>query len=91
MEVQRTFYLIAELTRNGNEVPQGMIKDRLGIPDSTCSRNIQQLGLGATIAAPGPRLVESRVDPEYRRRKMIKLTQAGKRFIEAIEAIDKAK
>lgn len=91
LECQRTFYLIAELCRNGQEVPQGMIRDRLGLADSTTSRNIAQLSVGATVANPGPRLVESREDPQYRRRKLVRLTAAGKRFIEAIETIHKDK
>jgi DNA-binding MarR family transcriptional regulator len=90
LEVQRMFYLLADLAPDGRAVPQATLRDRLGLQESTCSRNIAQLAKGATISQPGPRLVESAEDPEYRRRKLVKLTPAGIRFNEAlIEIMDR--
>lgn len=87
LEIQRTFYVVADLCSEDKEVPQAIVRDMLGSVDSTTSRNIAQLSIGATVGVHAPKLIESRVDPMYRRRKLIKLTAAGKRFIEAMEAI----
>jgi DNA-binding MarR family transcriptional regulator len=84
LEVQRMFYLIAELAPDGRAVPQATLRDRLGLQESTCSRNVAQLSKGAAISQPGPRLIESAEDPDYRRRKLIKLTPAGIRFHQSL-------
>lgn len=80
----QVFLVVAEA--KGNPVPQSVIRERLGLTESTTSRNVALLGVGS-FGTPGPKLVESYEDLEYRRRKLVRLTAAGKRFCEAMQSI----
>ena len=85
LNVIRVFCLVAEA--GGRPIPQASIRERTGLAESSVSRNVAMLSIGATASNPGPKLLESYEDPEYRRRKLVKLTAAGKRFVEALETI----
>lgn len=83
--VLRIFAIVAEA--NGQPVQQAVIRERLGIVESTASRNISLLSKGATFTSPGPRLIESYDDPTYPRRKLVRLTAKGKNFLNALQSI----
>lgn len=80
----RTFALVAEA--GGRPIPQGTIRDRLNVSESTVSRNIAILSAGNPIRG-GAQLIESSEDPLYRRRKLVKLTASGRSLAESLESL----
>lgn len=63
--------------------------ERLGISQSSCSRNIAALSKVHRLNKQGYDLVVAEEDPLERRRKIVKLTAKGKRVAEAIAEIIK--
>jgi DNA-binding MarR family transcriptional regulator len=59
------------------------LQDILNMSQSSVSRNVALLSIG-TISNPGPRLIEAFEDPEYRRRKHVRLTARGKKLFDEI-------
>ncbi len=80
----KAFLIVAE--NHPRETPQGVLRDRLGLSEAAVSRNISILSVGS-VSVPGPGLIESRTDEEYRRRKLIKLTAKGRQTAETLKTI----
>lgn len=81
----RVFFIVADAA--GRPVPQSAIRERTGLSEAATSRNVALLSTGATFTTPGPGLIESYEDPEYRRRKLVRLTAKGKTFMAALSSI----
>jgi DNA-binding MarR family transcriptional regulator len=62
------------------------LEEILGLSQASVSRNVALLSIG-TISNPGPRLIKSYEDPQYRRRKKIRLTARGSELFEEIRRI----
>ena len=57
------------------------IAEELGLSQSTVSRNVAYLGDWNRHKTKGHQLVEAFEDPMERRRKLVRLTAKGKRFV----------
>jgi DNA-binding MarR family transcriptional regulator len=62
------------------------LEEMLGLSQASVSRNVALLSIGS-VKNPGPRLIEAFEDPEYRRRKHVRLTARGRKLAEEITAI----
>ncbi|WP_019025376.1 MULTISPECIES: MarR family winged helix-turn-helix transcriptional regulator [unclassified Thioalkalivibrio] len=60
---------------------------RLGVAQSTCSRNVSALSRMSRNDNPGLDLVEAREDPSERRRKQVWLTPKGKLLALSLEDV----
>lgn len=58
--------------------------EKLGISQSSCSRNVAVLSKHHRLNKPGHDLVYAAEDPVERRRKIVCLTAKGKRILESI-------
>jgi DNA-binding MarR family transcriptional regulator len=79
--IVHTFLLVC---MGGGEVPMQDIEKQLDMGQATVSRNVAKLADGITPNEPGARLVEAYEDPFYRRRKIVRLTEKGRRFAESL-------
>lgn len=68
------------------EVPQLDLIEMTGTSQSAVSRIIYDLGEGAPREA-GLGLVEAYVDPEWRRRKLVRLTDKGRKLVNGLAPI----
>lgn len=59
----------------------------LGLSQSTISRNVAYLGDWNRRKEAGHQLVEAYEDPAERRRKLVRLTAKGKRFVKSLNEI----
>ena len=59
----------------------------LGLSQSTVSRNVAYLGDWNERKEAGHKLVEAYEDPAERRRKLVRLTAKGKRFVKSLNEI----
>lgn len=60
---------------------------RLGIAQSSASRNVAALGEWHSFRKPGLHLVEAREDPRERRRKIVTLTAKGRALAARLDAM----
>lgn len=85
-QTAHTFLLVC---LHGGEMPMQEIEKQLDMGQATISRNVSKLGAG-TPDEPGARLLEAFEDPYWRRRKLVRLTEKGKRFAESLtETLEK--
>lgn len=63
------------------------IAEELGLSQSTISRNVAYLGDWNRRREAGHKLVEAYEDPAERRRKLVRLTAKGKRFVKSLNEI----
>jgi DNA-binding MarR family transcriptional regulator len=77
-------YLV--IAGRSDSFPMQDLQDILGLSQASVSRNVALLSVGS-LANPGPRLVEAFEDPEYRRRKHVRVTARGRRLMEEIREI----
>ena len=72
-----------------HELPLKMaeIAEELGLSQSTVSRNVAYLGDWNRHKQKGHQLVEAYEDPNERRRKLVRLTPKGKRFMTGLANI----
>ena len=63
------------------ETPMADIENATGLSQAAVSRNVAKLGPGISIKEKGAGLVEAYEDPEYRRRKLVKLTPRGRTVV----------
>ena len=63
------------------------LSERLGIAQSSASRNVAALSEWHSFGKPGHDLVEAREDPRERRRKIITLTRKGEALIRELRVI----
>ncbi len=80
-----SFLTIARADDGGISV--GELAKRLGIAQSSASRNIAALSAWHSFGKPGLDLVESREDPRERRRKIVTLTSKGAALALRLEGI----
>lgn len=65
----------------------GELADRLGIAQSSASRNVAALSKWHSFGKAGLDLVQAQEDPRERRRKIVTLTDQGRAFLEELRAI----
>lgn len=63
------------------------LSERLGIAQSSASRNVAALGKWHSFGKPGHDLVQAEEDPRERRRKVVTLTPKGRALVEELRAI----
>ncbi len=81
-------YALSFLTIAQHEgLSMGELAQRLGIAQSSASRNIAALSRWHSFGKAGHDLVEALEDPRERRRKIVSLTPRGHRLIEALRAL----
>lgn len=69
----------------GNETPMADLADATGVGQSSVSRNVAILGQGINPREQGYGLLEAYEDPEFRRRKLVRLTAHGKELVKELE------
>src|SRR5271167_3863222 len=81
-------YALSFLTIARHEgLSMGDLAQRLGIAQSSASRNIAALSRWHSFGKAGHDLVEALEDPRERRRKIVSLTPRGHQLIEALRAL----
>jgi DNA-binding MarR family transcriptional regulator len=86
-EWQTTHTFLAVCVRGGDGVPMQEIEKALDMGQATVSRNVAKLGQGLNADEPGARLLEAYEDPFWRRRKLVRLTERGRKFADQISSI----
>jgi DNA-binding MarR family transcriptional regulator len=80
LQMAATFVMVA----NNEGITMKDLGQRLGMAQSTCSRNVAALSKVHRLNKPGHDLLYATEDPAERRRKIVKLTPKGKRVAESI-------
>lgn len=81
-------YALSFLTLASNEgLSLGELATRLGIAQSSASRNVAALSEWHSFGKPGLDLVEAKEDPRERRRKLVTLTPKGHALVETLREI----
>lgn len=83
LQMVATFMTVA----NEEGITMKELGARLGISQSSCSRNVAALAQQHWLNKPGHDLLIATEDPDERRRKILKLTAKGRRVAEAISKI----
>lgn len=74
----QTMKIFLTVCLHGGEVPMQEIEKATGWSQAAISRNIAKLGAGITMDDAGARLVETFEDPQWRRRKIVRITARGR-------------
>ncbi|CAO3414644.1 winged helix-turn-helix transcriptional regulator [Azospirillum argentinense] len=83
-------YALSFMTIAQNEgISIGELAERLGIAQSSASRNVAALSRWHSFGKAGLDLVQAQEDPRERRRKIVTLTDSGRAFLEELRAIVK--
>lgn len=81
-------YALSFITIAQNEgMSIGELAERLGIAQSSASRNVAALSRWHSFGKAGFDLVQAQEDPRERRRKVVTLTEKGRGFIDSLRAI----
>ncbi len=81
-----------EVANNNGAIAMTDLGERVGIAQSSVSRNVAALGKVNRFHQPGHDLLEAKEDPMERRRKLVDLTMKGKRVVQTIvEVINKSR
>lgn len=81
-------YALSLMTIAQNEgMSIGELAERLGIAQSSASRNVAALSRWHSFGKAGLDLVSAQEDPRERRRKVVALTDKGRAFLEALRGI----
>lgn len=81
-------YALSFMTIARNEgISIGELAERLGIAQSSASRNVAALSRWHSFGKAGLDLVQAQEDPRERRRKIVTLTDKGREFLDALRAI----
>ena len=81
-------YALSFMTVAQNEgISIGELADRLGIAQSSASRNVAALSRWHSFGKAGLDLVQAQEDPRERRRKIVSLTPNGRAFLDELRAI----
>ena len=81
-------YALSFLTIAQNEgLSMGDLAQRLGIAQSSASRNIAALSKWHSFGKAGHDLVEAHEDPRERRRKIVRLTARGHHLVSVLRAL----
>lgn len=70
--------LVFLMVADRGEVAMEDIIKRVGVHQTAISRAVAKLGPGASPRDPGLGLIEAYEDPEWRRRKLVRITARGK-------------
>lgn len=76
-----------EVANNGEPILMTDLGDRVGIAQSSVSRNVAALSKVNRFHQPGFDLLEAREDPMERRRKLVDLTVKGRRVATSLAEI----
>lgn len=83
-------YALSFMTIARNEgISIGELAERLGIAQSSASRNVAALSRWHSFGKAGLDLVQAQEDPRERRRKIVTLTDTGRAFLEELRDIVK--
>lgn len=81
-------YALSFITIAQNEgMSIGELAERLGIAQSSASRNVAALSRWHSFGKAGFDLVQAQEDPRERRRKVVTLTDKGRGFIDSLRSI----
>ena len=81
-------YALSFMTVAQNEgISIGELADRLGIAQSSASRNVAALSRWHSFGKAGFDLVSAQEDPRERRRKIVALTDKGRAFLDELRGI----
>lgn len=81
-------YALSFLTIAQNEgMSVGELAERLGIAQSSASRNVAALSRWHSFGKEGLDLVQAQEDPRERRRKVVTLTDRGRAFLDNLRGI----
>ncbi|WP_207455845.1 MarR family transcriptional regulator [Azospirillum sp. SYSU D00513] len=81
-------YALSFMTIARNEgLSIGELAERLGIAQSSASRNVAALSRWHSFGKAGLGLVQAVEDPRERRRKVVTLTDTGRAFLDELRAI----
>lgn len=81
-------YALSFMTIAQNEgISIGELAERLGIAQSSASRNVAALSRWHSFGKAGLDLVSAQEDPRERRRKVVALTDKGRAFLDALRGI----
>ena len=83
--------VLLKVAKHPVPIKMAEIAEELGLSQSTVSRNVAYLGDWNRHKSKGHQLVEAFEDPMERRRKLVRLTLKGKRFIKSLAEIVKCK
>jgi DNA-binding MarR family transcriptional regulator len=79
--------VLLKVAKHPVPIKMGEIAQELGLSQSTISRNVAYLGDWNRHKEKGHQLLEAFEDPMERRRKLVRLTAKGKRFIKSLSEI----
>lgn len=79
--------VLLKVAKNPLPLKMAEIAEELGLSQSTISRNVAYLGDWNRRKEAGHKLVEAYEDPAERRRKLVRLTAKGKRFVKSLNEI----
>ena len=79
--------VLLKVAKNPLPLKMAEIAEELGLSQSTISRNVAYLGDWNRRKEAGHKLVEAYEDLAERRRKLVRLTAKGKRFVKSLNEI----
>ena len=79
--------VLLKVAKSPLPLKMGEIAEELGLSQATISRNVAYLGDWNRHKQAGHKLVEAYEDPAERRRKLVRLTAKGKRFVKSLNEI----
>ena len=79
--------VLLKVAKNPLPLKMAEIAEELGLSQSTISRNVAYLGDWNRRKEAGHKLLEAFEDPAERRRKLVRLTAKGKRFVKSLNEI----
>jgi len=79
--------VLLKVAKHPVPIKMAEIAEELGLSQSTVSRNVAYLGDWNRHKEKGHQLLEAFEDPMERRRKLVRLTAKGKRFIKSLSEI----
>jgi len=80
-----TFLVVAE--RDPEPIHMGDLATRVGLAQSSVSRNVASLGAWSRHKRLGLKLLQCKEDLMDRRRKLVSLTPSGRRLKETLQAL----
>jgi DNA-binding MarR family transcriptional regulator len=79
--------VLLKVAKHPVPIKMAEIAEELGLSQSTVSRNVAYLGDWNRHKEKGHQLLEAFEDPMERRRKLVRLTAKGKRFLKSLSDI----
>jgi len=79
--------VLLKVAKHTVPIKMAEIAEELGLSQSTVSRNVAYLGDWNRRKEAGHKLLEAYEDPAERRRKLVRLTAKGRRFVKSLNEI----